>query len=232
MEKFELEKLSAAKRALELLREYEVVGVGSGSTVEKWIELASKDSTFKDKLYVASSLDTTLKLKIRGFKVLDLNSIREVEAYVDGADEVDERLNMIKGGGGAMLREKVLAELSQFNVIIVDSRKLVKRLGTRAPVPLEVVPASLSIVEKRLRKAGLEWKVRTLGRGKLGPVISDNGNVILDVYFKNGISNPELTYKELKLITGVAEVGLFIDLADVVIVGLERKVRELKKNGA
>lgn len=224
-----MEKLTAAKRALELVREYKLVGVGSGSTVEKWIEMACRDVDFREKTYVSSSLDTTLKLRANGLKVLDLTSVREVEVYVDGADEVDRSLNMIKGGGGAMLREKVLAELSNYNVIIVDSRKLVERLGTRSPLPLEVVPASLPLVEKNLENMGLRWTLRSLKKGKLGPVISDNGNFIVDVHFENGILDPRATYEDLKLIPGVAEVGLFLDLADIVIVGRNSGVEELKK---
>ena len=224
------EKVKAAERAVDLARDYRVIGVGTGSTVEKWIEAIAGEPDFKDKLYVPSSIDTMLKLRRIGLNVVDIGSARGIEFYVDGADEVDRGLNMIKGGGAALLREKVLAKLSRFRVIIVDSSKLVDILGVRRPVPLEVVPAALPVVEAELERMKLRWSVRMAGPGKAGPVVTDNGNLIVDVRIEGGIRDPENTYRTLKGIVGVAEVGIFTGLADLVVVGRPSGVVELRRS--
>ena len=171
-----------------LKREPEVLGVGSGTTVRKFVELLSK-SNFKGEV-VSTSFDTTLLLKEKGFKVVDLMSVSEIDVSVDGADEVSlTPLSLIKGGGAALLREKVVAELSSFRIYIVDPSKVVERPCLRGvPVPIEVVPASLNSVVKTLSRMGVKWEIRE-GSGKLGPVVTDNGNLILDLECESALEN-------------------------------------------
>lgn len=220
-------KLNAARAVFEEVGRCEVIGVGTGSTVEKFIELLSKQEHFKGKLYVPSSIDTALKLSERGFRVLNLLSSPEVEVYVDGADEVDPRLNMIKGGGAAMTMEKILAHYAARRLFIVDYTKLVARLGEKHPIPVEVLPCALSPVLKTLHKMGFRVELRASGRGKAGPVVADTGGVVIDVY-TGPLDEPEEVNRRLKSIPGVVETGLFLGYADAVYVGWPDKVEVLK----
>lgn len=221
-------KLSAAAAAFEEARRYRVVGVGTGSTVEKFIELIARDDEFRDKLYVPSSLDTAAKLSRFGLKVLHPAFSPELEVYIDGADEVDPHLNMIKGGGAAMTMEKILAHYSKRRVFIVDYSKLVKRLGERHPVPVEVLPWALGHVLRRLAELGLRAEPRYPARGKAGPVLADTGGVIVDVQV-GPVDNPGEMNKLLKSLPGVVETGLFIGYADAVYVGWPDRVSVLRR---
>lgn len=202
-----------------LKRQPKILGVGSGTTVHKFIDELSR-SEFTGKV-VSTSFDTTLRLKEKGFEVVDLMSVNRIDVSVDGADEVStEPLSLIKGGGAALLREKVVAELSSFRIYIVDPSKVVEKPCDRGvPIPIEVVPVSLSAVTKNLERLGVKWSVRT-GSGKLGPVITDNGNLVLDLECNRAWELLE----EIKSLNGVAAVGVFErDLIDLVIVSDGRK---------
>ncbi|RLF06736.1 MAG: ribose 5-phosphate isomerase A [Thermoprotei archaeon] len=214
----DLAKLNAAKAAAKLVGDSRVIGVGSGTTVEKFIEIISHDESFKQGVYVPSSLDTALKLSQAGFRVLHPSAVSRVEVYVDGADEVDPSLNMIKGGGAAMTLEKVLAFYAERRIFIVDYTKLVDRLGLRHPVPVEVLPHAMSMVLSELRRRGYRAEPRLAGRGKVGPLVSDVGGVVVDVRV-GPIDDPKSLDKELRSLPGIVETGLFIGLADMVIVG-------------
>ena len=221
-------KLNAARAALSEVRDCNVVGVGTGTTVERLIELISQVEAFRSKLYVPSSIDTAFKLARFGLRVLDPAFAPGPEVYVDGADEVDPQLNMIKGGGAAMTMEKILAHCAERRVFIVDCTKLVSKLGERHPVPIEVLPQALTPVLRTLRKWGLKAEPRAAGRGKMGPVVADTGGVVVDVY-AGPIDDPLSLHSKLKSIPGVVETGIFVGYADVVYVGYADRVETLEK---
>ena len=222
----DIAKLNAAKRAIEHAEKCNIIGIGTGSTVEKFIEAISKLEEFKEKLYIASSFDTVLKLTELGFRVLDPMNVSTIDIYIDGADEVDPELNMIKGGGAALTTEKMLTFYSKKRVFIVDSRKIVRKLGERAPVPLDVLPRATNMVVRYLKDLGYKVEYRMAAKGRCGPVMSDVGGVILDLY-TGPIENVKKLDLLLKSIPGIIEHGLFVELADIVIVGYVDKVEVL-----
>jgi ribose 5-phosphate isomerase A len=194
-----------------------VVGLGTGSTVRVFIETAA-DLLAGAEGVVASSLDTALAARVAGLRVLDPRVYRGVNVYVDGADEVElGGGSMIKGGGAALLGEKILAAHSPLNIFIVGEDKVVEVLGERAPVPLDVEPSYLSLVLARIEGMGFKAKLRE-GSGKRGPVISDWGGVIVDVE-TGPIRDPAGLERRLESIAGVRASGLFVGLADYVVVG-------------
>ncbi|RLG77769.1 MAG: ribose 5-phosphate isomerase A [Thermoprotei archaeon] len=222
-------KLNAARKAVEFITDAEVIGVGTGSTVEMFIKILSElGSDFRDKVFTASSIDTVLKLSDIGLKVLHPASIERIDVYVDSADEVDRDLNMIKGGGAALTLEKILTYYSSKRIFIVDHTKLVSHLGEKHPVPIDVQPYALRMVYSYLLRQGYNPKIRYSVKGKYGPVISDIGGVIIDVYPPKDFDPQELE-RELASLPGVIETGLFIGLADYVIVGYEDRVNVLKR---
>ena len=214
----EVAKLSAARACLKLVEDAGIIGVGTGTTVEKFIALLSEREVFRSKLYVPSSLDTAAKLAAKGFRVLHPSSTTGVDVYVDGADEVDPSLNMIKGGGAALTMEKILAFYAKRRVFIVDFTKLVEKLGSKHPVPVEVLPPALNMVMEFLRSRGFKVRPRSSGKGKVGPVISDLGGVVVDVE-TGPIENPVELENVFRSMPGVVETGLFLGLADAVVVG-------------
>lgn len=150
-----------------------------------------------------------------------------LDLVVDGADEVDPDLNLIKGGGAALTQEKIVASATEHLIIIVDSSKLVKRLGEIRGVPVEVIPMAWKLVKIRLEEKGARVVLRE-GSGKAGPVITDNGNFILDVHFPE-ISDPGVLERELESITGIVENGLFVGMAEIVYVGSDKDLKTLRK---
>jgi len=216
-------KFAAAKRAAELVKDGMVIGIGSGTTVELFVKELSKriKSEELEVSGVPSSYQSKLLAIEAGINLLDLLECPELDLCIDGADEVDLKLNAVKGGGGALTREKIVAYASKEVVFVVEERKVVEKL--KYPVPVEVIPFSLGYVLKRLREImrefGSEKKpVTRQGTGKLGPVVTDNGNFIVDCDFGE-ISDTEKLETELCLIPGVVECGLFTNVADRIIVG-------------
>ena len=205
----------------DLISSSRIIGIGTGTTVSKVIEELKETKLLEGKIVVPSSLDTAFKLKgLLDVKVVLPSVISEIDVYIDGADEIDIRGNMIKGGGGALLGEKILASSSNLNIIVVDETKVVDKLGNK-PLPIEVVPWALSFVLNKIEKMGFEVIIRKPKEGKMGPVVSDWGGVILDV--KIGPREPEelmMIERMLKDIPGVVEVGLFLNMADIAVVGL------------
>ena len=194
----ELKEL-VAKAALKLVVEDAVVGVGSGSTVFKFIDaLASMKGRIEGA--VAASEASVERLKKHGIRVLDLNSINELPVYVDGADEVTEHLHMIKGGGGALTREKIVAAVARKFVCICDASKLVPVLG-KFPLPVEVVPMARSHVGRELRRRGAHPVLRENFK-------TDNGNLILDCHGLT-LLDPAAMEAELNNIAGVVTNGIF-----------------------
>jgi ribose 5-phosphate isomerase A len=197
-----------------------VIGVGTGSTANFFIEALGKIKHRFDGA-VASSEATAQKLAAAGIDVVDPNGVVELEVYVDGADEVNRALAMIKGGGGALTREKIVAALSRTFVCIADSSKLVDVLG-RFPLPVEVIPMARSYVARELVKLGGEPEWRH-------GVVTDNGNWILDVYNLE-ITNPVELEAAIDQITGVVTNGLFARRgADILLLGTPDGVQTLKR---
>ncbi len=217
----------AVREALKYIYEAEVVGVGTGSTMEKFVKLLSDlRESLRGKYFLASSMETSLRLKEAGLRVVDFTAVDYVDVYVDSADKVDINLNMIKGGGAALTLEKLLSYYSKLNVFVVDHGKLVNNLHNEY-VPVDVLPQSLTLLTNYLGRLGYEFSIRYSGKGRFGPVLSDVGGVIVDVKLppNEGLEDFE---RRLKGLPGVIEVGLFIGLADVVIVGYEDRVESLR----
>lgn len=211
-------KKAVATAALSYVRAGDIVGVGTGSTADFFID-ALADIRSRVDGAVASSEATARRLTSHGIAVLDLNQVDEVTVYIDGADESTRHRHLIKGGGGALTREKIVAAVAKKFVCIVDDTKVVDRLGA-FPLPVEVIPLARSHVGRRLRSLGgrPEWREG---------FVTDNGNVILDVHGLDIIDPPALE-KEINQITGVVTNGLFANRpADVLLVGADSGVDTL-----
>ncbi|MGH8228982.1 MAG: ribose-5-phosphate isomerase RpiA [Steroidobacteraceae bacterium] len=210
-------KRRAAAAALLRLRENTVIGVGTGSTVDCFIDaLAAHPLPLKA---VASSEATSARLTAAGIEVIDLNAVEELAIYVDGADEATRRRHLVKGGGGALTREKIVAEAAGEFVCILDDSKLVDTLGS-FPLPIEVIPMARNLVARRLTLCGGRpvWR-----RG----FVTDNGNDILDVAGLT-VADPPALECELDRIPGVVTVGLFANRpADLLLVGTDQGVIEV-----
>ncbi|NJD32546.1 MAG: ribose-5-phosphate isomerase RpiA [Gammaproteobacteria bacterium] len=217
----DLKKQRAAEAALEYVQDGAVIGVGTGSTVNFFIEgLAALRHRIAGA--ASSSEASTQRRRAHGIEVLDLNATGDLGVYVDGADEATRRLALIKGGGGARTREKIIAAASRRFVCIVDEQKVVDRLG-RFPLPVEVIPMARAYVARQLVKLGGEPALRE-------GFVTDNGNHILDV---RGlvIENPAALEAEINQITGVVTVGLFARRpADVLLVGTATDVVTLARD--
>lgn len=212
-------KRNAAKAALEFIEPGVKLGVGTGSTVNCLIDLLP---TVRDRIdcVVSSSKASTALLEEQGFKVSTLNEVGELDLYVDGADESNKRLQLIKGGGGALTREKVIAAASRRFVCIVDDTKLVGMLGA-FPLPLEVLPMAQEMVARRM----LKMRGQPVWREGF---VTDNGNHILDVHDLQ-IVNPIDMEARINRIPGVVTVGIFADRpADILLIASDEGVRELR----
>jgi ribose 5-phosphate isomerase A len=211
-------KKAAAKAALKYIEEGAIVGVGTGSTVNHFID-ALTDIKHDIQGAVSSSEESTKRLKAMGIEVFDLNSIDTFDIYVDGADEITEHKHMIKGGGAALTREKIVAAVAQKFICIIDDTKQVPILG-QFPLPVEVIPMARSYVAREIVKLGGDPAYRQ-------GVVTDNGNVILDVYNLT-ILNPVELERQLNAIVGVVTNGLFAHRgADVVLVGTDSGVETI-----
>ena len=204
-------KKLAAEKAIEYVEDGMIVGVGTGSTVAYFIDALA---AWKDRIQgaVSSSEQSTARLKSHGIEVIDLNAAGPLSLYVDGADECDPHKRLIKGGGAALTREKIIAEASETCVCIIDPAKQVPVLG-KFPLPVEVIPMARSLVARRILALTGGQPVWRDG------VVTDNGNWILDVH-NLAITDPVGLETELNQIPGVVSVGLFARRpADIVIVG-------------
>lgn len=213
-------KKATALAALEYV-EAGIIGVGTGSTANHFIDALAK---IKHKIdgAVASSEATAQRLKGHGIEVFELNSVGEMPVYIDGADEITEHMHMIKGGGGALTREKIVAACAKKFVCIADESKLVGRLG-KFPLPVEVIPMARSYVARELAKLGGQPKLRE-------GFTTDNGNVILDVHNLD-IMNPVELESAINQITGVVTNGLFArQPADIFLMGTPNGVKLIKPN--
>ncbi|ABV35509.1 Ribose-5-phosphate isomerase [Shewanella sediminis HAW-EB3] len=212
-------KKAAGWAALEYVEKDSIVGVGTGSTVNHFIDALATMKADIDGA-VSSSEASTEKMKALGIPVYDLNSVDELSVYVDGADEINAHMDMIKGGGAALTREKIVAAVADKFICIVDNTKEVDVLG-EFPLPVEVIPMARSYVARQLVKLGGDPVYRE-------GVVTDNGNVILDVYNMK-IMNPKELEEQINAIVGVVTNGLFaMRGADVLLVGSPEGVKTVK----
>jgi len=216
-------KRAAAAEALKYVEDNSIIGVGTGSTANHFIDLLA-ESRIPLKGTVASSVKTADRLKSHGIKVMELNQTGPLDLYVDGADESDAQLNLIKGGGGALTREKIVAAASDVFVCIADESKLVDVMG-EFPLPVEVIPMAQSYVAREMIKLGGTPDIRH-------GFTTDNGNIILDVSGLK-ITDPVALETKINQITGVVTVGLFASRpADVLILGTPNGAKVVKAKKA
>lgn len=222
-------KQLAAYRAVEYIQDGMIVGLGTGSTAFWAIEYTAQRVAAGLKITaVATSEDTAGKARERGIEITPFDEVPYVDVDIDGADEADKDLNLIKGGGGALLREKIVASASRQFIVIADESKLVEKLG-KFPLPVEVVIFGLEHTTRALQSLGCKTTLRTTPGGV--PFITDNNNYILDCHFEVIPNAPELE-KKINAITGVVDNGLFINMAERVIVGCnDGTVKEIVKGG-
>ncbi len=209
-------KQAAAQAALKHLPKGGILGVGTGSTVNFLIDLLPQ---LQLEAAVASSEATAQRLKKLGIDVVDMNSVSSLDAYVDGADEIDRHMHMIKGGGAALTREKIVASIAKKFICIVDDSKWVQQLGREFALPVEVIPMARSAVARKLVSLGGDPVYRE-------GVVTDNGNVILDVYNLNILNAIELE-KTINNIPGVVTNGIFaLNKADLAVVATDQGIEE------
>ncbi len=219
-------KFLAAQKALDFVKSDIVLGIGTGSTTEIFIKLLAESiAKYSGLVFVSTSSRTTNFASQLGLSITPFDEIESIDLTIDGADEVDNNLNGIKGGGGALLYEKIIAKNSRECIWIVDSSKLVQSLGA-FPLPVEVVPFACKSLMRKFAMKNLNPKLRLVNDK---PYVTDSNNYIIDCKIEK-IDNPINLELELKILTGVVEVGLFNNIADKVIVGYEDRTEILKRN--
>jgi ribose 5-phosphate isomerase A len=226
-----MQKQRAALEAVKHVKDGYIVGLGSGSTAAFAIESIGKRIE-EENLHIMgipTSYQAFLLAVECKIPITTLDEHPVIDVTIDGADQLTPELFLIKGGGAALAREKIVASASKLNVIIVDDAKKVKLLGEKNQfVPIEVLPFALPIVKETIVAMGGKPVVRE-GKGKLGPTITDNGNAIIDAYFGEIVNPAELAVK-VKMVPGVVETGFFIGLTDIVYVGTSTEVEKLVKS--
>lgn len=221
-------KKQAARLGIASVTDGMVVGLGTGSTAAWAVRLLGERVAQGLSIQGVPTSEATAALAREvGIPLVDFDAIWGIDLTLDGADEVDPDLNLIKGGGGALLREKIVAAASKELVILVDPAKLVPRLGDRFPLPVEVTPFGWQQTARHLAAVGGQPKLRTSGAA---PARTDNGNLILDCRFPGGIDNPARTESDIDRIPGVVESGLFVGMTRRVIVGYPDGAREMRKD--
>jgi len=209
---------------MKFVEDGQVVGLGSGSTAAYAVQLLGERVRAGLKIRgIPTSVQTQQLAEEFKIPLLALNDVQEIDVTIDGADEVDPELRLIKGGGGALLREKVVASASRKMVVIADSSKQVPRLG-KFPLPVEVIAFAESVIRRKIAALGASVKLRQYAYGN--PYTTDEGHHILDCSFGQ-ISDPESLARALEEMPGIVEHGLFIGMADVVLVGKGDKVLEI-----
>jgi ribose 5-phosphate isomerase A len=223
-------KLKAALEAVKHVRNNSIVGLGSGSTAAYAI-VAIGEKIKRENLNVMGIPTSYQAFALAVKQEIPLTTLEEhavIDVTIDGADQIDVNLNLIKGMGAALAREKIVASASKQNIIVADEGKKVKVLGEMGqPVPIEVLPFARSQVQRKIEAIGGKSVLRE-GKGKLGPVITDNGNMILDAVFGE-INDPTVLGIKLKMIPGVVETGLFVGLTDIAYLGTSSGTEKIER---
>ena len=214
-------KQAVALAAVDQIENGMILGLGSGSTAALMIEALAmkiKSGEIKDVVGVTTSFQGEVLASELGIPLKSLSSVSGIDLAIDGADEVDPKFQLIKGGGACHVQEKLVAALAKKFIVVVDSTKLVKKLNLDFKLPVEVLPSAWKQVQKTLHDLGGKGNLR-MAQKKAGPIVTDQGNLILDLTFRNGIDQPELLESQINNIPGVLENGLFVNLTDEVLVG-------------
>jgi ribose 5-phosphate isomerase A len=222
------EKRNAALAAVAHVRDGFIVGLGSGSTAAIAVQaLGERVKSEKLQILGIPSSQQAFQVAVEcGIQITTLDEHPVIDVNIDGADQLTPQLYLIKGGGAALMREKIVASASKQNIIIADAAKKARLLGEKNQfVPIEVLPFALATVRARILSLGGKPVVREV-KGKLGPVITDNGNAVVDVYFGEVPYPAELEVK-VKMIPGVLETGFFVGLADIAYIGAGGKVEKI-----
>jgi ribose 5-phosphate isomerase A len=213
-------KQQVGKAAADRVQSGTIVGLGTGSTTAYALQYLGerlKTGDLKDIQGIPTSFQAEVLAKQYGIPLVTLNDVDRIDVAIDGADEVDPNKNLIKGGGAAHTREKIVDSLAEVFIVVVDSSKLVDKLGSTFLLPVEVLPMAMTPVMRAIEKLGGKPQLR-MGVKKAGPVITDQGNFVIDVKF-DSIDDPAELEKTLNNIPGVLENGLFVGVANVVLVG-------------
>jgi len=214
-------KKAVAQAAVDQIQNGMILGLGSGSTAALMIEALAikiKSGEIKDVVGVTTSFQGEVLASELGIPLKSLSSVSEIDLAIDGADEVDPKFQLIKGGGACHVQEKLVAALAKKFIVVVDSTKLVKKLNLDFKLPVEVLPSAWKQVQKKLHDLGGKGNLR-MAQKKAGPIVTDQGNLILDLSFRHGIDEPDLLESQINNIPGVLENGLFVNLTDQVLVG-------------
>lgn len=222
----DLEKQTAARAAAEMIHPGSIVGLGSGSTANWAIRfLGERVRNGLEIIGIPTSQKTKLLAELLGIPLATLDEYSQIDIDIDGADEIDPQLNLIKGGGGALLREKIIASASRRFIVVGDSSKQVAHLG-KFPLPVEVIPFAQSLISKRIAALGAQVSLRASANAN--PYVTDEGHHILDCTFGE-IADPAALATELRSIPGVVEHGLFIGMAEVALIGRDGEVIQLRR---
>lgn len=217
-------KRTVGRAAADLVEDGMLLGLGTGSTVEHLlVALTERELTITG---VPTSEATAARCRELGIELTTPDDVAELDLAIDGADELDAELTATKGGGGALLREKVVARMARRFVIIATADKLVERLADTFALPIEVVPFAVGPVRRELEHRGFEVTRRG---GEQDPAVTDNGNALLDARFPGGLDDPATTDVEISVLPGVACCGLFVALADQALLGHGDQVRTLTR---
>jgi ribose 5-phosphate isomerase A len=220
------EKEAAARASLRFIQAGQVVGLGSGSTATHFIKLLGEEVRKGLRIRgIPTSVHSRELAQSLGIPLTTLDECQEIAVTVDGADEVDPQLRLIKGGGGALLREKIVASATRQEIIVVDASKQVAKLG-KFPLPVEVIRFAQALVAKRITALGARVELRTLPNGE--PFVTDENNHILDCHFGE-IDDPDRLARQLSDMPGVVEHGLFIGMASIVLVAPGSEIVELRR---
>ena len=214
-------KQAVAQAAIDKIENGMVLGLGSGSTAALMIEalgLKIKSGEIRDVVGVTTSFQGEVLASELGIPLKALSSVSEIDLAIDGADEVDPSFQLIKGGGACHVQEKLVAALAKKFLVVVDSSKIVEKLNLDFKLPIEVLPSAWKQVQKTLEKMGGKGNLR-MAQKKAGPIVTDQGNLIIDLTFENGIDQPEIMESKINNIPGVLENGLFVNLTNEVLVG-------------
>ena len=222
-------KQIAAEEAVKYIENGMVIGIGTGSTAAYMIQALAQ--RLREGLSIVGAVPTseaTAQLAgSLGIPLTDLDAHPQLDLDIDGADEIDGALNLIKGAGGALLREKIVAAASRRFIVIADSSKIARQLGHSFPVPVEIIPFARTPVQLQLQALGAQVRLR---QRESQTFYTDSGNIILDCFFPGGISDPPALHASIKSIVGVVESGLFLNMAERAIIGSANGVQVLRSS--